>query len=482
MSVADFLESVGKGAAAVGRAAVPVLERVAQVESGEAPQIDKEARAQSQQDEDNAIAVKSKVLENQLAMGQKYGTLTPEQQQQYVDGITSLYSHPRHAGTLMEKLRQAIHPKGAVYGQGADAALPNAVPQGGTLQADTDAANAKKGTHALPGVHPFKGPDGKYYQPMYDSTGKVVNEEVENYTPPAPKTGASKSPPISGNMLPPDATGPDGNPITQDARNAGHSFVQYEGQWWPVAKPKPVMKTIAGNVVLLDPQTGNTLRKLGPAGQAKVTRRQVLQPGDDGQMHLVTLTSITTPEGGQIDVDHDTQDPQQDQTAPKKGVGGILGGSKTPAKKVEPSTVGGAGPVVPGLSSLAHRKIETVQDRQVLESSKQVLSSVSDLMPLLEKIKDKNGLMDLAGQRAELLKYKAGLKPDGDWAKIFENSALLKVIGASMWSRIGRSKYTFDVIQQHLPDPADTPALEAIKNPQPDSGTSDDEFLKKFGK
>jgi hypothetical protein len=63
---------------------------------------------------------------------------------------------------------------------------------------------------------------------------------------------------------------------------------------------------------------------------------------------------------------------------------------------------------------------------------------------------------------------------------------LLSVVGAGIWSRLGRSRYTFEVIQQHLPQPTDTPELmydkvewlkknvvpaaqDAIKNPQPDS-------------
>ena len=42
MAVADILSGIGKGLATAGRAAVPVLERTAEVVSGEAPQIDEE--------------------------------------------------------------------------------------------------------------------------------------------------------------------------------------------------------------------------------------------------------------------------------------------------------------------------------------------------------------------------------------------------------------------------------------------------------
>lgn len=139
MSVADFLEKAGqdvaKGAKVAGSIALPIAERTAQVVSGEAPQIDEEKRQQQYKLEDQQIETKAKELENQMALGEKYGTLTPQQQQQYVDQISQLYSHPRHAGTLMEKLRQAVHPNGAVSTPGLSS-LKDATPAGGTAAAD----------------------------------------------------------------------------------------------------------------------------------------------------------------------------------------------------------------------------------------------------------------------------------------------------------------------------------------------------------
>ena len=160
MAVADFLEKVGRGletgAKAVGTAALPVLQRTAEVVSGEAPQLDEDKRKRQEKMEDEQIAVKATALENNLAMGQKYGTLTPEQQQQYIDQITGLYSHPRHAATLMEKLRKTIHPNGA-YAQGPQAPLANAEPAGGTAAADE--ANAEKLAAARYHAQPKKGFD-----------------------------------------------------------------------------------------------------------------------------------------------------------------------------------------------------------------------------------------------------------------------------------------------------------------------------------
>ncbi len=476
MAVADFLSDIGRGAEkaakAVGSAALPIAERAAQVVSGEAPKIDEEERKQQYALEDEQLNAKAAILENQLAIGQKYGTLTPEQQQQYIDQITGLYSHPRHAGTLMEKLRKAIHPQGTVYGGN----LPVATPPGGTAAADAKAAEQTEGRKLADAL-------------------TLADRRAEDYAKNHKPTG--KSPPLPGNQLPPDAVGVDGQTIPPEARSAEHSFVEYQGAWWPVAKPKPVFKTVKGHSVLVDPQSGNIVRDLGPTGTAKVTTRQTLQPGDDGQMHMVTLTSVTTPEGAQIDVQPSEESPaaqpstaQQTTAAPKsRGVGSVLPKApSTGAKTVSPDKVGGtSGKVVPGLSSLANRKLQTTQDRQVLESSKQIISSVDDLLPLLEKRKSEGGLYDAAKQRAAFAAYKAGIPVDPELTKIFENSALLDVVGASIWSRIGRSRYTFEIIQQHLPKPTDTPQLmydkvkwlkehvvpaaqEAIKNPQPDTG------------
>jgi hypothetical protein len=419
-------------------------------------------------------------------MGQKYGTLTPAQQQQYVDQITGLYSHPRHANVLFDKLRKAVHPNGA-FAQGPSAALADATPPGGTAAADVRAAQDKRAPKPLTGVKPFQGSDGKYYQPVETGDGKIENREVPDYQPPPVKPTGGKSPPVPGNQLPSDAVGPDGKPIDQAERNAGKSFVEFHGAFYPVAPPRPVFKTVKGHSVLADAQTGAILRDLGPVGSAKVTTRQSLQPGDDGQMHMVTLTSVTTPENSTIEVE-----PQGEGEAPKGQPGQT---PKTPAKKVTPGALlpktgakppAESGKVVPGLSALANHKLQSNQDRQVLESSKQIISSIDDLLPVLEKRKTQGGLYDAAKQRAQFAAYKAGLPTDPETTKIFENAALLSVVGAGIWSRLGRSRYTFEVIQQHLPQPTDTPELmydkvewlkknvvpaaqDAIKNPQPDS-------------
>ncbi len=143
MSVADFLSNVGHGLATgarvAGAVAGPVVQSLAEEESGQAPEIQQEKRQNAMRLQSAAISSKAQDLESQLEMGRKYGTLTPDQQQQYVDAITTLYSHPSQMPTLIQKIHNAVHPGGAPY-QAPAPALPNAVPEGGTKQAENDAA------------------------------------------------------------------------------------------------------------------------------------------------------------------------------------------------------------------------------------------------------------------------------------------------------------------------------------------------------
>ena len=141
MSIGDILSSVGSGLATAGRVAGavagPVIQSLAEEESGQAPEIQAEKRQQAMKLQSAAISSKAQDLESQLEMGRKYGTLSPDQQQQYVDAITTLYSHPSQMPTLIQKIHGALHPGGATY-QSATPALPSATPQGGTAEADTE--------------------------------------------------------------------------------------------------------------------------------------------------------------------------------------------------------------------------------------------------------------------------------------------------------------------------------------------------------
>jgi hypothetical protein len=175
----------------------------------------------------------------------------------------------------------------------------------------------------------------------------------------------------------------------QPYRNASGQWVrpvqQNDGsiveQWMPAGyqgpTEKPMFRTIGGRALLLNPRSGALIRDLGPAGTARITRRQTLEPGDDGQMHLVMLTSITTPDGATIDVQPDeataasvaSKGPApRAQAAPGSSAPGKRPAPKSPANAAPPaiqkpgkgpapragSTSGG--PVVPGFSTLARSK------------------------------------------------------------------------------------------------------------------------------
>lgn len=341
MAVSDILKDIGRGAEAVGKAAVPVLERTAQVVSGEAPQIDEENRKRQEKLEDEQLAIKSSTLENNLALGQKYGTLTPEQQQQYIDEITGLYSHPRHAPVLMEKLRKAIHPNGATA-QAPQAPLANPVPQGGTVQADEKARES-----ALADALSLR--------------QGATDEEIDRRAKDAAQyhKAAGKSPPVSGNQLPADAIGPDGQPISSADRIAQKSFMEWNGVWYSAPKAKPIYRIVGGNVVLMDPNTGLPMRNLGPSAGVKISTHQTPFLGDDQQMHLLTTTSVSTPEGESIDVE---APPPDDKSGEKPS--SSSSGQKTPAKKVNPGSIlpktgakpPGMGPAIPGSHAWAQSK------------------------------------------------------------------------------------------------------------------------------
>lgn len=139
MALSDALGAIGqgleKGAAATGRVAgalAPAIGKaVVNEEAGYAPQIAQENRQRQFQLEDQQINSKAGLLENQLKQLQSNAPLwnpdntlmTPQQRTQAISDLsgqfTQLYSHPRHAGTLMEKLRQAVSPGGMTAGGGA---------------------------------------------------------------------------------------------------------------------------------------------------------------------------------------------------------------------------------------------------------------------------------------------------------------------------------------------------------------------------
>lgn len=113
----------------------------------------------------------------------------------------------------------------------------------------------------------------------------------------------------------------------------------------------------------------------------------------------------------------------------------------------------------------------TPQERQVYDTIKQVEPSVQRTIDFLEKIKDSDGktLKDendaVFGNRSALMQhlrfkgYKFGVKGDDITQELIKNAALIQVLGARPWMTMGRGKFIYETIAQHLPSSTDTPSL-----------------------
>lgn len=103
----------------------------------------------------------------------------------------------------------------------------------------------------------------------------------------------------------------------------------------------------------------------------------------------------------------------------------------------------------------------TAQEKQLRDIVKQIEPKVDQLQKIIEdnKLTDNGGLGSALGQRYQFYKYKAGVKPDKVHSDLIKAAAALQVMGAGPWMRIGRGKYMFDTITQHLPAPTDSPSL-----------------------
>ncbi len=301
MSIGDFLSNVGHGLAtgarAVGAVAGPVVQSLAEEESGQAPEIQAEKRQQAMNLQNAAISSKAKDLESQLEMGRKYGTLTPDQQQQYVDAITTLYSHPSQMPTLIQKIHNAVHPGGAPY-QAPATALPTAVPKGGTAEADTE-------LYANRTPKLYVSPDGKQRDWF------TKNDHPEGWTAVAPAAGSNVRQ-GSHIVIPNDAielmnsvgaqfNKQDGTPWSADELaqfpegTALAQFVKGDMTFYSPIDQRAKTSTF-NNLVQQIPEAGRiTPQNLNPLGLAKTgetTTHQVpgMNPGEK-----ITLTGTSTP-------------------------------------------------------------------------------------------------------------------------------------------------------------------------------------------
>ena len=116
------------------------------------------------------------------------------------------------------------------------------------------------------------------------------------------------------------------------------------------------------------------------------------------------------------------------------------------------------------------QKYMTPQERQVYDTIKQVEPSVTRTIDYLEQTKNSDGqpLKEennyIFGDRSALMQhlrlrgYKFGTKQEDITQNLIKNAALLQVLGARPWMSMGRGKYMYEVVSQHLPQPSDTPA------------------------
>ena len=235
MSVGDLLSGIGRGVATAGRVAGTVLEpiakRTAEVVSGEAPELDAERRQQQYKLTDEERERKANDLEAQLKMGYQFGTVTPEILKRYQDEMHQLYAGPQNMDGLLKRTLKAFHPGGAV--RQASQPLPNLMPEGGieaanernklkaqAAESEQQIAEQQKQSQAqldffkkyipeedwpkviadwgmknlgvaqslknIPGAagQPVKGQDGRYYRPMQQPDGSIVQEPMPpDWTP-----------------------------------------------------------------------------------------------------------------------------------------------------------------------------------------------------------------------------------------------------------------------------------------------------------
>lgn len=108
--------------------------------------------------------------------------------------------------------------------------------------------------------------------------------------------------------------------------------------------------------------------------------------------------------------------------------------------------------------------------RVLTTAEKKQVDDIHTVEPLVARMKDyleQNQLIDAGGIQdriksgIEWARYRSGLPPsDPKLGKLIQLAAALKIKGAApLISAVGRSKYAYEQIVQHLPETTDTPAL-----------------------
>jgi hypothetical protein len=108
-------------------------------------------------------------------------------------------------------------------------------------------------------------------------------------------------------------------------------------------------------------------------------------------------------------------------------------------------------------------KYMTPQERQTFDAIKTAEPMVNRLTKFIEdnNLQNENSLA--FGNHSALMQhlrfygYKKGVEPEKVSSQLIKDAAALQVMGARPWMTMGRGKYMFETISQHLPSPTDTP-------------------------
>jgi hypothetical protein len=221
MAIGDILRDIGggleRGLKATGEVAKTVLPEVGYAITGQGAELSREKRQRAQRLQDMQMQIKAQGLENAL---QGITGNTPADQAQRTaiwQQLDALVPQTTQGPSLIQRVHKALHPKGTVAA-GPQAPqtdkfaqmmgqMPQAPQKGEIKQTDdgsyviihpdgktTPVIDAQgnpvagkqtgKEEAPIPGVHPYKAQDGKYYMPLIKQDGTIVNQPMpEGYEP-----------------------------------------------------------------------------------------------------------------------------------------------------------------------------------------------------------------------------------------------------------------------------------------------------------
>ena len=263
MGIGDVLGKIGsgleKGMEVAGAVAAPLGKAVANEEAGYAPAIAAEGRAHQEKMEDAQINFKAQALENQLNQLQSDkplfkpdGTpMSPQERTQAIGSLTdqfsSLYSNPRHAGTLMEKLRKIVAPNGGVKGGAApEQTTPAAAMTGFTAVPPEGYAENQARQEAVKDFE-AKWEYMKQYIPE-DQQEKVHQEMLEKF---------GGLPPVK------PVTKPDVIPLTLKDGTAISAQWNPDSNGWEYLNGEPLPQESLGGAIVTPKSTGPKVGSLG---------------------------------------------------------------------------------------------------------------------------------------------------------------------------------------------------------------------------